>query len=104
MKIISLFQICSNNIFKYGKEIWLPITIKLIIFPIFIFLACHLLNTQNFIKAFILQAACPTAISVLLISEAKKDNRDSSSIFLVTFSTIIFNDNTYLVFFIINFS
>ena len=89
MKIISLFQICSNNIFKYGKEIWLPITIKLIIFPIFIFLACHLLNTpQNFIKAFILQAACPTAISVLLISEAK-DNRDSSSIFLVTFSTII---------------
>lgn len=89
MKIKYLFEICSNNIFKQTREFWLPITLKLIIFPIFIFLICYFLNTsQNFIRAFVLQAACPTAISVLLISEAK-DNEENSSTFLVTFSTII---------------
>ena len=89
IKIKYLFEIYSNNIFKKTRELWLPITLKLIIFPIFTFLICYFLNTsQNFIRAFVLQAACPTAISVLLISEAK-DNEENSSTFLVTFSTII---------------
>ena len=89
IKIKYLFEIYSNNIFKKTRELWLPITLKLIIFPIFTFLICYFLNTsQNFIRAFVLQAACPTAISVLLISEAK-ENGENSSIFLVAFSTII---------------
>ena len=89
MKIQYLFEINSNNIFKYKKEIVLPITIKLIIFPFFIFLVCNSLNTpQGFMRAFILQAACPTAISVFLISEAQ-NNGDNTSAILVIYSTII---------------
>jgi len=89
MKMQYLFDNYAEKVFKSIRGIWLPISIKLIIFPIFIFSICLLINApQSFMRALVLQSTTPTAISVLLISEAQNKG-ENFSVLLVAFSTII---------------
>ncbi len=85
--------IILNNkkfLFKFGKEIKLSITLKLVILPLITYFICSLIGfNKNEITALVLQAATPTAISTILMSEAFKINQDTAA--KILFTTTIFS-------------
>jgi len=82
----------KGKIFDLNEEIKFSILLKLFILPFIIFLICKILNI-NFYQssAVILQAATPTAISTILMSEAYgvKQKISSKILFTTTLISII---------------
>ena len=81
----------SNNSKRLKVDLFtvLFVSIKLLLFPLFTLILCFLINIENMIThALVLQAASPTAISVLIFSEA--NNKYTEKILdIVLLSTLL---------------
>ena len=81
-----------RNLFKLNNEIRNSIILKLIIFPLLIFITTVILNFEGIeILALVLQAGTPSAISTILMAEAYKTNQDLAAkiLFVTTICSII---------------
>ncbi len=65
------------------------VILKLIVLPTLMLILCLILQLPSIMKnALVLQAAAPTAISILLIAQAKSQDEDKATL-LVVFSTLL---------------
>tara|TARA_Y100000589_G_scaffold128669_1_gene122540 strand:+ start:2274 stop:3056 length:783 start_codon:yes stop_codon:yes gene_type:complete len=79
----------NKILFKLSKEIKFSIFLKLILFPLIIYLICIGIGfSKTETTALVLQAGTPTAISTILMAEAYKVNQDIAAKTLFA-STII---------------
>ena len=82
----------KGKIFNHNGEIKFSILLKLLIFPIIVFLISKFLNFDNYqSSALILQAGTPTAISTILMAEAfdVKQEIASKILFITTLISIV---------------
>ena len=82
----------KGNLFYFNNEITNSILLKLLIFPLLIYLTTILFKFESFeALALILQAGTPSAISTILMAEAYKTNQDlaAKTLFLSTICSII---------------
>ncbi len=80
------------NIFNFDNEIKNSIVLKLLIFPLLIYLTTIFFKFEKIeVLALVLQAGTPSAISTILMAEAYKTNQDlaAKTLFLTTICSII---------------
>ena len=78
----------KNNLFELNNEIRNSIILKLLIFPLLIFITTILFKFERLeALALVLQAGTPSAISTILMAEAYKTNQDLAA--KILFSTTI---------------
>ena len=84
--------IITNNkktFLNLNKKIKYSIILKLLIFPLIIFLVCKLLNfNSNETSAVVLQAGTPSAVSTILMAEAYNTKQEISATILFTTTLI----------------
>ena len=82
----------KNKIFELKNDIRNSIILKLLIFPLLIFVITMLINFEKLeVLALVLQAGTPSAISTILMAEAYKTNQGiaAQTLFLTTIFSII---------------
>ena len=82
----------KNNLLNFNNEIKNSIVLKLLIFPLLIFLTTTIFKFEKLeVLALVLQAGAPSAISTILMAEAFKINQDlaAKTLFLSTICSII---------------
>tara|TARA_B100000900_G_scaffold411459_1_gene431190 strand:- start:112 stop:981 length:870 start_codon:yes stop_codon:yes gene_type:complete len=82
----------KNKIFELNNNIRNSIILKLLIFPLLIFVITMLINFEKLeVLALVLQAGTPSAISTILMAEAYKTNQGTAAqtLFLTTIFSII---------------
>ena len=80
----------KNQLFQFRDNITYAIILKLIIFPIFVFLLSKTIGLNEIeTLAIVLQAGTPSAISTILMAEAYRKNQDASA--KILFITTIFS-------------
>jgi len=82
----------KSNLFKFDKEIRSPIFLKLLFFPLLIYLTTIFFKFEKLeVLSLVLQAGTPSAISTILMAEAYKTNQDlaAKTLFLTTICSII---------------
>ena len=82
----------KSNLFNFDNEIRSSIVLKLLFFPLLIYLITIILEFEKLeILALVLQAGTPSAISTILMAEAYKTNQDlaAKTLFLTTICSII---------------
>ncbi len=80
----SLWPLDPSFVIKHKSLVHITLFIKLIAFPLFVLAICLLFQMPSLSKeAFVMQAATPTAISVLLISEANGKDQDIAAVVVV---------------------
>ena len=82
----------KNNLFNFNNEIRNSIFLKLLFFPLFIYMTTIFFTFEKLeVLALILQAGAPSAISTILMAEAYKTNQDlaAKTLFLTTICSII---------------
>ena len=81
-----------SNLLKFNNEIWNSIFLKLLFFPLFIYMTTIVLKFEKIeALALVLQAGTPSAISTILMAEAYKTNQDlaAKTLFITTICSII---------------
>ncbi len=82
----------KSKLFNFNNEIKNSIVLKLLIFPLLIYLTTFIFKFEKLeILALVLQAGTPSAISTILMAEAYKINQDlaAKTLFLTTICSII---------------
>ena len=82
----------KSNLFDLGSEIRNSLILKLIIFPLLIFMATILFSFEKVeVLALVLQGGTPSAISTILMAEAYKVNQDlaAKNLFITTLCSIL---------------
>jgi len=82
----------KSNLLNFSNEIKNSIVLKLLIFPLLIYLITILFKFEKIeVLALVLQAGTPSAISTILMAEAYKANQDLAAkiLFLTTMCSII---------------
>ena len=82
----------KSNLFDLNSEIKNSIFLKLLIFPLLIFMTTISLKFENIeVLALVLQAGTPSAISTILMAEAYKIHQDlaAKTLFITTICSII---------------
>ena len=82
----------KSNLLKFNNEIKNSIVLKLLIFPLLIYLTTIVFKFEKLeVLALVLQAGTPSAISTILMAEAYKTNQDlaAKTLFLTTICSII---------------
>ena len=82
----------KSNLFKYNEDIMNSILLKLVFFPVLIYLTTMVLKFEKLeVLALVLQAGTPSAISTILMAEAYKTNQDlaAKTLFLTTIFSVI---------------
>ncbi len=88
MRLAKLKKFNSQSIASNSQLIRNCLILKLVALPTLMFILCNLLKfSYNIKSALVLQAAAPTAISVLLIAQANSQDEDKATL-LVSFSTL----------------
>ena len=82
----------KSNLFKFNNEIRNSIVLKLLFFPLLIYLTTIFFKFEKLeVLSLVLQAGTPSAISTILMAEAYKTNQDLAAkmLFLTTLCSII---------------
>tara|TARA_B100001287_G_scaffold32422_1_gene23161 strand:- start:216 stop:1082 length:867 start_codon:yes stop_codon:yes gene_type:complete len=82
----------KSNLLGFNNEIRNSIILKLLFFPLFIYLTTLIFKFEKLeVLALVLQAGTPSAISTMLMAEAYKTNQDLAAkiLFLTTLCSII---------------
>ena len=82
----------KSNLFDFNNKIRNSIFLKLIIFPLLIYMTTIIFNFEKLeVFALVLQAGTPSAISTILMAEAYKINQDlaAKTLFFTTICSII---------------
>ena len=82
----------KSNLLNFNNEIKNSIVLKLLIFPLLIYLTTIVFKFEKLeVLALVLQAGTPSAISTILMAEAYKTNQDlaAKTLFLTTIFSII---------------
>ena len=82
----------KSNLFDFNNEIWNSIFLKLLFFPLLIYVTTIIFKFEKLeVLALVLQAGTPSAISTILMAEAYKTNQDlaAKTLFLTTICSII---------------
>ena len=82
----------KSNLFKFNNEIRNSIVLKLVFFPLLIYLTTSFFKFERLeVLSLVLQAGTPSAISTILMAEAYKTNQDLAAkmLFLTTLCSII---------------
>ena len=79
----------KTKFFNLNKEVKYSIILKLLIFPLFIFVFSKILGFNlNETSAVVLQAGTPSAVSTILMAEAYKTNQKIAATILFTTTLI----------------
>ena len=81
----------KSNLLSFNNEIKNSIVLKLLIFPLLIYLTTIVFKFEKLeVLALVLQAGTPSAISTILMAEAYKTNQDLAAkiLFLTTICSI----------------
>ena len=89
MRLGTLWPLGKSTLKLHASMIRTTLLIKLIALPLVMFVGCSILQMPSLTKeALVLQAAAPTAISVLLIAEANNNYQNTAAV-AVALSTLI---------------